>query len=619
MTGVAAFALCAGFTSCSHDMDGMSQEELNDHYVQKIVESYEKAFIENIGQPAPNQDWGFGTTTNIRTRAGSNDNKNQWGNPNYGNWKVPAPLTAGQSIRVKAYFQQNPNLTFTPPTYDTYFVQQVYKGNTSANTAFSKEYYFAANNDTVIGSGHMDKLTVGSNMVHVDNFNYGTYNGGDSLRVLNTGATDDSSDANFHNDMITLIEGVVPTCVGFHDSEGSVQHNDHAALVAASVIDAWAEANKAALQARGEYGEAVVDEWNRSFVGLDYESKVPDDIYLKVNGQKVNATISQCCPSKDYVYDGTTYYTWDQAKDMVLTTPGGKTFPLIDTNSNTYLGERVTIDQNDMFTDMPIGPIMDSLKVSSIYGRTDRNSQIQVLDLTKVFARLGTGNYAAINNAHGNFVTKLGGRDYVFSDWIVTLSEAQRQGTTNPPVNPPVISSGKIRVIAEDLTATSGNDFDFNDVVFDVTYGEANEAKITVQAAGGTLPLRIKVGAGDTEADYQEVHALWEQSPAVMINTNAENRVSRGRGVSGLPAKDVTLGYAVKTPTDVRDKIKIEVQKTVGNTLRWVELQSVTGQPAAKIAVNPNWHWLDERVNITGVQGFVDYVTNRDTWEGSLP
>jgi hypothetical protein len=29
MTGIAALALCAGFTSCSHDIEQLSQEEIN--------------------------------------------------------------------------------------------------------------------------------------------------------------------------------------------------------------------------------------------------------------------------------------------------------------------------------------------------------------------------------------------------------------------------------------------------------------------------------------------------------------------------------------------------------------------------------------------------------------
>ena len=72
MTGIAALALCVGFTSCSHDMTPMSQEEINAAKAQQIVDKYNSAFIAKFGQPAANQDWGFGNNAATRafTRAG---------------------------------------------------------------------------------------------------------------------------------------------------------------------------------------------------------------------------------------------------------------------------------------------------------------------------------------------------------------------------------------------------------------------------------------------------------------------------------------------------------------------------------------------------------------------
>ena len=63
MTGIAAVTMCAAFTSCSHDLgfEQMTQEEA-------MQSKYEAAFIKAFGQPAPDQDWGFGTTTRGITR-----------------------------------------------------------------------------------------------------------------------------------------------------------------------------------------------------------------------------------------------------------------------------------------------------------------------------------------------------------------------------------------------------------------------------------------------------------------------------------------------------------------------------------------------------------------------
>ena len=74
MTGIAALAMCFGFTSCSHDIEPASQEDLDNLEAQKIVNDYNQAFIKTFGQPAANQDWGFGSAS---TRTALTNN-NQW-------------------------------------------------------------------------------------------------------------------------------------------------------------------------------------------------------------------------------------------------------------------------------------------------------------------------------------------------------------------------------------------------------------------------------------------------------------------------------------------------------------------------------------------------------------
>ena len=71
---------------------------------------------------------------------------------------------------------------------------------------------------------------------------------------------------------------------------------------------------------------------------------------------------------------------------------------------------------------------------------------------------------------------KVGKSDGYFSDWIVTLTAAERQ---DPP------STNKVRIMAEDLNAQAidgdieNSDWDFNDVVFDVEFDETG--------TGGTI------------------------------------------------------------------------------------------------------------------------------------
>lgn len=178
-------------------------------------------------------------------------------------------------------------------------------------------------------------------------------------------------------------------------------------------------------------------------------------------------------------------------------------------------------------------------------------------------------------------------RDYIYNDWIVKISPTKKNPSSPTP------SRYTVRIIAEDLNANSGSDFDFNDVVFDASYVEgSNQTIITVLAAGGTLPLYI---------EGREVHELFaEANPTkgitttTMINTNANN------GVNGLSAASFTVSRII-APWD----IDVAVQRLTDR----ISLKADVGQPSAKIAVDPSFQWCNEREDIRErYPNFADYV-----------
>ena len=147
---------------------------------------------------------------------------------------------------------------------------------------------------------------------------------------------------------------------------------------------------------------------------------------------------------------------------------------------------------------------------------------------------------------------------------------------------------GDYRVIAEDLTVgEKNNDFDFNDVVFDIKFGypEWNKTTIILQAAGGTLPLEI---------DGVEVHGKFGVPVTTMVNTG---------GVTKDPVTFELNGTFDHQP----DKIQVRVQKD-GN---WIELKAERGRVASKICVKPTYNWCSERQDIeTKYPRFSNYVSN---------
>lgn len=233
-----------------------------------------------------------------------NANADEWADPqkSYGGWIVPDTLTAGQKERVRKYFQANPNLGHQDPQWRHFFVQQVYKGGT-AQEGVSPENIAAADGQNVYNSDKMNKLTVGEANIHINNFNGGSYgnNGLAYTNVLDSGYTVNDAAEHSHHDQIMLMVNIDDTsCFGYHESGSDAQINDKWALVSASDIDTWAASN-------GNPGAAVVDRWNRSFLGFDHALKYEkiEDAYLKDNGQVQYVKINQVAGNApQYVWDG---------------------------------------------------------------------------------------------------------------------------------------------------------------------------------------------------------------------------------------------------------------------------------------------------------------------------
>ena len=308
MTGMAAVALCGAFTSCSRESDFGAQTPQ-----QSIQETYETAFKTRFGDPAPEQNWGFGPSvaaSRAMTR-GHNANANEWADPDkdHGGWVVPDPLDEKQKLRVKAYFQYNQYPGGIDCDYTDFFVQQVYKGNPSTKGPYSDEQYQSANNGWVVGSDHMDHLTAGSIHDHINNFNFGTYSGGGTVNVLDNGQHVGGTS---HPDQIMLMVNSQTDCFGYWNSNGTVGHDDRYRLVSAEIIDDWIEKH-ADLGFGPDYGMKVVDDWNRSFIGFDFDQVVGEDVYAKndvwENGQLKSSEIayakySEAPETPQYIWDG---------------------------------------------------------------------------------------------------------------------------------------------------------------------------------------------------------------------------------------------------------------------------------------------------------------------------
>ena len=196
MTGVAALAICAAFTSCSKNEELYDQGKVNQISAAQIQESYNQAFIQTFGQPAANQDWGFGS--NAKTRA-ANTNGNQWHDPAYYNLKYDAKVTIDEMNKVFNYVNDPTNVeTVNQIPYTDYWVTQIWEGdvNKNANNVMAPASHSYPNQNgaitDIIGGAQMDKLMIkesaNGDWIHCNNFNNATNGnykeGGEGGRTL---------------------------------------------------------------------------------------------------------------------------------------------------------------------------------------------------------------------------------------------------------------------------------------------------------------------------------------------------------------------------------------------------------------------------------------------------
>lgn len=500
MTGMAALAICAAFTSCSKETNVYNPDQPK----QDIQATYEQNFIKVFGQPAANQDWGFGSGAGTRTW---NVNGNQWHDGVNYNYEYDAKVTTDEKNKVFNYVNDKNNVeTVNQIPYTEYWVTQIWNGNKDANATGAKapaSISYPNQNGattTIIGGAQMDKLEIketqsADSWIHCNNFN-------------------------------------------------GADNND------------WKEG--------GEGGRTLMtSSGTYSFRYTNSQSSYLSEKYIIVPGEKIDASLA-----------GFYYVCFDFEKGY---TDAEKAQ---ETTYFTYVG----VDNNGA------EQAVQTFSIPGYYTSTNMPTDQQIKDA------VNNPNYKEIKNVSVKgylYGDKHCDGDDNYTDWIVRISPAK------------VKSNYDIRIIGEDLSAgEDGNDFDFNDVVFDVKFTGDNTAKICIVAAGGTLPLRV---AG------QEVHGLFHQDTNIMINTNAADAGYPNQAYEqrdNLPTFDITL-TGVKAANG--KNIKIEVEKEVNGVKQWVELKANDGEPAAKIGVKPGFDYCNERQGISSKYPlFTQWVQNVD-------
>ena len=590
MMGAAAIALA----SCSHDVD-LYNPDLAD---QMVLEKYNQAFINNFGVPAASQDWGFGGATRGVTRAAVNP----WGTTCDHTWERDLNFAQTEEALVAA---------------------------TGAVRIDTDENRYVANWD----GGRIHYRIPKGSVLYVSKDFPNTDIGETGELLLDEGFEPTVAFYNFGN--ITKLQanyahgGITFYNVGtMVDTFGATEHevyntgtfkilnNDGYAKVTKLV-------NSGTLVLDGEKHDVWDNMGNKTTVSADIKTNITiystetGYVYLPGGGAWIGAAHID-----GIVYTDGFLHIQNSNKYIcgVVTTEEGK-------NNVDGRGDNILID-GDLTTSY-IKTYNMRLDGDNIYLTKQGHitaTQISFAGDGKTVETNGS-DYEAIK-AEANSIALVESDKFVFLNGVSTLPQhlgpnvyANSPDAVNQydPNNPVVggapkcgaewgkTSSGPkpytflARVFCEDLSATDGSDFDFNDVVFDV-YTNGTDAEIEVLAAGGTLPLTV---AGE------EVHALFGVSTSVMVNTKAADYTTVGGEDNKTASKRIPV-EGVSSMADL-DKIEIWVEKNNGVEPVWYPLEAPQGQPAAKFAVAEQIGWVRERQDIKLVYTeFQNWVQNNN-------
>ena len=268
-------------------------------------------------------------------------------------------------------------------------------------------------------------------------------------------------------------------------------------------------------------------------------------------------------------------------------------FKNFGTNNYVLIGGKVTVDSHKKTFSVESG-ITYSIKEIEIVrgGSVVTEAQLQEEQ---------SGDYPVLD---------LQGTEVTFGKLAVTPKDfGQGCGATwTSPTPTPSVNPNTIRIIAEDLSAAGDTDFDFNDVVLDVTYG--SPAKVVLTHAGGVLPLCIRVnGVADESLEVHKLFGQWvgDENETISVNTAKQKMINTGAGPT-VTSVDISnkLNVNINSAVEANQKLQLWVFKEGS----WQQMEAPQGEPACKLAVDENFVVLPERRSIKGTYPlFVTWAT----------
>lgn len=704
LTSAAALAICGLFTSCTHDLGYDESSAQN-----SVVKTYEQAFVTAFGQPDPNNEWGFGTSTAkaaTRSITVNGDVYDAFTFPSSDELRAAFPTGVPENAKTDAQLEdlyvgqtvKNADGTEYKPygwpvtMYDMYAVYLNVVGktemdvlvNTPGEYTVGHSYANPANQvyNVYINIGEGNNLTLKRNGAEHVNFyilsgnitidkDFGECGG--IISVASGATVNDQRDHIAHNDGIKVYNRGTYNATNTTETTANLDNKN--------VSYCYAIGNNVKFYNEATFTVSGALAYNSGAGNTAWFYNLGDGVRLTAPSMTLNSTCN-------FFSDGIVNITDETfvTKDGIVWvnnghyTTGSITWSAKNTsfynycqlivrgNAHMYDGEFNLMDNS--YTEAGTAE-MDNFIVNM-----GSNTGMYIKGNVRMIAQ-GDGTYQGFKtNGGSNDYLLIGGKVTVDSHYhtfsissgitysinaleivrggsIVTEEQLQREGSGDYPVldfngtecpygeltvTPNENSCGAnwhgddpdpdpniLRIICEDLSVKESTDWDFNDVVFDIQLVENNQAKITLLAAGGTLPLYI----GDED---HEVHDLFAAVPensdkgitrSTMINTGSTGNKYNLRNCKEAIFRldilsDWTAGAGPSTSEEdllkiVAKNLPVRVLKLVNGERRWVTLPCEPGEATAKVATNGGkngFEWCDERQHINRKYFYEDVYGN---------
>lgn len=632
--GTAVTAIVTGLVSCSHDFEGnnLSQAEI----------VYRTSFVKTFGVPAADQDWGFGSDETAGARmtrtiqpsynfpsdavatkflaavpagvqkltqnAASVNNYidetwqgelNIWGNQD-------GSKTVGGTLYIKGNCDFSNRKFYVAPNTEVYLLEgaTLTLNNDNAGNLQSGCNYYMAAGSKIVTPGEL-KL---NNGLHI--YNHGTIEANklstnSNSLLYNVGKVTVATKISVENDLSVVVnDGIILAADLNTAGSGKIENNDSVRITGTTFVNS----NSNTWVNNGHYhtGNFIYNAASDEVIN-NCRLTVDEDFNINLGDNPGNGNFKMDAGSGVVTKNFNGGGNWSKSYSTGWSAFNGGPF-YVYMGANSVFKVTGTCTLNATKADYGFyGPetggyaVLDAKEIKK--GADNQGYEVTYGNNLYVYTENHFGNGYSGQYPYIDFKgnAKIFAPGFEDGKPAITIqpsrccagfagsgSEGEGEGGESggtPELTPDV------RIIAEDLSASESTDFDFNDVVFDVTFTSNTSALVTLQAAGGTLPLTV---AG------VEVHDMFGVSTSTMVNTLAGHKTD-------YPSVSFEITGIDKSKRG-RD---IEILVLKGD--EWCPLEAHQGVPAAKIAVKPTFVWCDEYEAIESRYPlFKDWVQNKD-------